>query len=54
MLEERTKKYSVSLKSCSQGLTDVNDFETREVEVLPLQSGQVLVESAPGIDAALR
>ena len=36
-------------------LTEVSDFESREVDLPPLESGQVLVESHfVGIDAALR
>ena len=53
--QNERKNTQLVLKAVPQGLTDVNDFETREVEVLPLQSGQVLVESHfVGVDAALR
>ena len=43
------------LKSVPEGLTEITDFETREVEIPSLENGQVLVESHfVGVDAALR
>ena len=43
------------LKSVPDGLTEITDFETREVEIPSLENGQVLVESHfVGVDAALR
>ena len=43
------------LKSVPEGLTEITDFETQEVEIPSLENGQVLVESHfVGVDAALR
>ena len=33
------------LKSVPEGLTEITDFETREVEIPSLENGQVLIES---------